>query len=111
MTLKEYQEKVDAWIQTYGMRYFDIKTNALLLSEEVGEYNRLVARIYGEQSFKAQPDSDPKKLLADEMADIIFVTTCMANQLGIDLEEAIGRNFNKKTKRDKERHQNNKKLQ
>lgn len=112
MTLKEYQKKVDSWIKDHGVRYFDEKTNTLLLMEEVGEFSRLVARIYGEQSFKlSEKESDHSADLADEWADIFFVMTCLANQMGIDTEEAIKKNFAKKTNRDVERHKSNDKLQ
>lgn len=111
MTLIEYQEQVDQWVKEHGVRYFDEKTNTLLLMEEVGEFSRLVARIYGEQSFKeSESKSDQNSKLADEWADIFFVMTCLANQMGIDTEEAIAKNFEKKTLRDKERHKNNEKL-
>lgn len=111
MKLRDYQQQVDMWVQKYGVRYFDEKTNTLLLMEEVGEFSRLVARIYGEQSFKvSESDSDYVTLLADEWADIFFVMTCLANQMGIDTEEAIRVNFEKKTNRDKDRHNSNNKL-
>jgi NTP pyrophosphatase (non-canonical NTP hydrolase) len=111
MNLKEYQHKVDAWIKTHGVRYFEEKTNTLLLVEEVGEFARLIARKYGEQSFKTtESESDINLQLEDELADILFVTVCLANQMEMDLEKIIHRNFAKKTKRDAERHINNKKL-
>ena len=111
MTLSELQAQADAWIKTYGVRYFSEQTNMILLTEEVGELARLVGRAYGEQSFK-EPLEGPalKAALADEMADIIFVLTCLANQMGLDLTEAVHKNFEKKTQRDKNRHKNNHKL-
>lgn len=111
MNINEYREKVDAWIKEHGVRYFDERTNTLVLMEEVGEFARLISRIYGEQSFKASEQSDDQQAkLADEWADILFVLTCLANQTGIDVEAAINRNFDKKTSRDKDRHINNEKL-
>ncbi|MEO7177009.1 MAG: nucleotide pyrophosphohydrolase [Saprospiraceae bacterium] len=111
MEIKEVQDKVDVWVKQYGVRYFDVMTNTAILMEEVGELARLNARIYGEQSFKsATTAEDAKKMLADEMADILFVLTCLANQSGIDLEEALRLNFEKKSSRDKDRHHNNPKL-
>jgi NTP pyrophosphatase (non-canonical NTP hydrolase) len=107
MTIKEAQEIVDKWINTTGIRYFNELTNTAVLMEEVGEVARLMARIYGEQSFKK---SDEAHNLADEMADVLFVLICLANQTGIDLTEALNKNLDKKTKRDKERHANNEKL-
>lgn len=111
MTLQEMQTTVDSWIKKYGVRYYNEMTNTLLLVEEVGEFARLIARIYGEQSFKpgTQP-TDPKHNLSDEIADIQFVLTCLANQIGIDLEAAVIQNLEKKTQRDKNRHQQNPKL-
>ena len=106
MTLDEAQQQVDHWIKTFGVRYFSELTNMAILSEEVGELARIMARRYGDQSFKEGEKSDP----ADEMADIIWVVVCLANQMGIDLEEAIARNFEKKTARDSSRHINNPKL-
>ena len=106
MTLDEAQKTVDQWIKTYGVRYFSELTNMACLTEEVGELARVMARRYGDQSFKEGEKSDP----ADEMADIIWVVVCLANQMGIDLEEAIARNFEKKTARDSSRHINNPKL-
>ena len=100
MTIKEYQEEVDQWIRTIGVRYFDELTNTAMLMEEVGEVARIMARRYGEQIEK---ESDKDKDLGDEMADVLFVLTCLANQTGIDLEKAIARNFAKKTGRDKNR--------
>jgi NTP pyrophosphatase (non-canonical NTP hydrolase) len=107
MTIKEAQRKVDEWIKKYGVRYFDELTNMVLLTEEVGELARIIARKYGEQSFK---EGEQKLNLADEMADIMFVLICLANQTGVDLEEAFEKNIKKKTGRDKNRHINNKKL-
>ncbi len=111
MTIKELQAQTDDWIKTYGVRYFSELTNMTVLSEEVGELARLMARVYGEQSFKKQEDIDtaPQKI-EDELSDIIFVVTCLANQMNVNLEEAMARNFEKKTKRDATRHLNNKKL-
>lgn len=111
MTLKEAQQKVDEWINTIGVRYFDEKTNALLLSEEVGEFSRLIARVYGEQSFKRSEDAESAQNdLKEEMADILFVLICLANQLNIDLDQALKESLLKKTSRDKDRHRNNEKL-
>ena len=106
MTIKEAQERVDKWIKEYGVRYFNEMTNMAILTEEVGEVARIMARTYGEQSFK----NGEKKELSDELADVLWVLICIANQTGIDLTEALERNFDKKTDRDKERHINNKKL-
>lgn len=111
MTIKQYQEEVELWIHKYGVRYFDEKTNALLLVEEVGELVRIIAREYGEQSYKnGKKPKDVKKDIVDEMTDILFVLTCLANQMGINLTEAVTLNMNKKSTRDKTRHSNNKKL-
>jgi NTP pyrophosphatase (non-canonical NTP hydrolase) len=107
MTITEAQDKVDQWIEKYGVRYFNELTNMALMTEEVGELARIIARKYGEQSFK---ESDLEKSLEEEMADILFVLICMANQTGVDLEEALIRNLKKKTSRDAERHLNNDKL-
>lgn len=107
MEIKTYQEKVDEWIRTIGVRYFNELTNMAILTEEVGEVARIMARRYGEQSEK---ESDKNKDLGDELADVLWVVTCIANQTGVDLEEAIQRNFDKKTNRDLERHKNNEKL-
>lgn len=107
ITLKEAQEKVDHWIKTYGVRYFNELTNMTILTEEVGELARVMARTYGEQSFK---ESDHSVHAADEMADILWVLFCLANQMDIDLTDAFYKNIEKKTSRDKERHQNNHKL-
>lgn len=107
MTFKEAQEKVDQWIKEYGVRYFDEMTNTVMLMEEVGEVARIMARRYGEQCEK---ESDKGKDLGDEMADVLFVLICLANQTGIDLEEAMKKNLEKKTERDHSRHKENKKL-
>ena len=107
ITIKEAQEIVDKWIKTVGVRYFNELTNMAILTEEVGEVARIIARTYGEQSFK---DSDKKHDLGDEMADVLWVLICLANQTGIDLTEAFKKNLEKKTSRDGERHRNNKKL-
>ena len=107
LKLKEAQQLVDKWITTTGIRYFNELTNTAILMEEVGEVARIMARTYGEQSFKK---SDEDVNLADEMADVLFVLICLANQTGIDLEEAIRKNLDKKTNRDAERHHNNEKL-
>lgn len=107
MTLNELQSNVDQWIKEHGVRYFNELTNTALLVEEVGEVARIMARTYGEQSFK---QSDKDKNLADELADVLFVLTCIANQTGIDLEKAMQENMTKKTNRDKDRHKNNDKL-
>ncbi|MGB0915229.1 MAG: nucleotide pyrophosphohydrolase [Crocinitomicaceae bacterium] len=107
MEIKALQEKVDQWIKQYGVRYFDEMTNTAMLMEEVGEVARIIARRYGEQSEK---ESDKNKDLGEELADVLFVLTCLANQTGIDLEEAIQKNFDKKTNRDATRHLDNDKL-
>lgn len=107
MTLTEAQEKVDQWINTTGIRYFSELTNTAILMEEVGEVARIMARKYGEQSFK---ESDKDIDLADEMADVLFVLICLANQTGIDLDTALLKNLEKKSARDKDRHANNEKL-
>lgn len=106
MTIEELQKRVDEWIKTYGVRYFDEMTNMAILTEEVGEVARIMARKYGEQSFK----EGEKCNLEDELADVIWVLVCIANQTGTNLTEALNRNFEKKSKRDKERHKNNIKL-
>ena len=108
MEIKEAQAKVDQWIQTLGVRYFNELTNMAVLMEEVGELARIMARRYGEQSEK---ESDKNKDLGDEMADILFVLCCLANQTGIDLDTALVQNLEKKTKRDATRHHDNPKLQ
>ncbi|HBG79088.1 MAG: nucleotide pyrophosphohydrolase [Petrimonas sp.] len=107
MTIQEAQQQVDTWIKTYGVRYFSELTNLAILTEEVGELARIMARTYGEQSFK---DSDLEKNLADEMADVLWVLLCLANQTGVDLTDALQKNFVKKTKRDNNRHKENSKL-
>ena len=106
MTLREAQNKVDQWIKTYGVRYFNELTNMAVLTEEVGELARIMARKYGEQSFKEGEKQDP----SEEMADILWVLICLANQTGVDLTEALQKSIEKKTLRDKERHINNPKL-
>ncbi|MEY3398870.1 MAG: hypothetical protein RL220_1464 [Bacteroidota bacterium] len=108
MTIKEAQEQADQWIKTYGVRYFSELTNTAILMEEVGEVARIMARRYGEQSEK---ESDKNADLGDEMADVLWVLICLANQTGIDLTEAWQRNMDKKTSRDHSRHHNNPKLQ
>ena len=111
MTIKEAQGIVDNWINTIGIRYYNELTNTAILTEEVGEVARLMARIYGEQSFKTpEQAASANDDLADEMADVLFVLVCLANQTGIDLTEALRKNLDKKTKRDKERHASNQKL-
>ncbi len=107
VTLLQAQQLVDNWIKTIGVRYFSELTNMAILTEEVGELARLMARKYGDQSFKK---SDEGKNLADEMADVLWVLICLANQTGVDLNEAFLKNMEKKTSRDKDRHQNNDKL-
>lgn len=107
MTLSESQKIVDNWIKKYGVRYFSELTNMAMLTEEVGEVARIIARRYGEQSEK---ESDKNKDLGDELADVLFVLICIANQTGINLEEALKKNLDKKTNRDSERHINNDKL-
>ncbi|MEN0002843.1 MAG: nucleotide pyrophosphohydrolase [Bacteroidota bacterium] len=111
MTLEEVQRAVDNWINTIGIRYYNELTNTAILMEEVGEVARLMARIYGEQSFKKpeQAANAPQEL-ADEMADVLFVLVCLANQTGVDLTEALQKNLEKKSIRDATRHANNKKL-
>ena len=106
MTIKEAQERVDSWIKEYGVRYFNELTNTAILAEEVGEVARIMARRYGEQSFKEGEKSN----LADELADVLWVLICIANQTGTDLTEAFEKNFDKKSKRDNKRHRNNPKL-
>lgn len=107
ITLREAQHKVDEWIKTYGVRYFNELTNTAILMEEVGEVARIMSRTYGEQSWK---ESDKEHDLADEMADVLWVLFCLANQTNIDLTAAFNKNMEKKTLRDKNRHQNNSKL-
>lgn len=107
MTIKEAQAEVDQWIKANGVRYFNELTNTVILMEEVGEVARIMARRYGEQSEK---ESDKEKDLGDEMADVLWVLMCLANQTGIDLTDAFQKNMEKKTKRDKDRHKQNPKL-
>lgn len=105
------QGQIDSWIQQHGVRYFGELTNVALLMEEVGEFARITARTYGEQSYKKDTaPQDAKEALADELADILFVITCLANQMQVDLDDAIKKNLEKKTLRDKDRHQQNPKL-
>lgn len=111
MTLKEAQQKVDQWIKTIGVRYYGELTNTAILMEEVGEVARLMARIYGEQSFKTQEqESSAQSDLAEEMGDVLFVLICLANQAGVDLGESLQNIMDKRSIRDKERHANNPKL-
>jgi NTP pyrophosphatase (non-canonical NTP hydrolase) len=111
MTIEELQQNVDHWITTHGVRYFNEMTNLGMLVEEVGELSRLMTRTYGEQSFKpGKKPNDTKKALADEMADVLFVLTCLANQMDINLSDAIVHNLQKKTDRDSKRHQDNENL-
>lgn len=107
ITLSDAQQMVDEWINTVGVRYFSELTNMAVLTEEVGELARVIARTYGDQSFK---QSDLQKNMADEMADVLWVLICLANQTGVNLTEAFAENMEKKNSRDKERHQNNEKL-
>ena len=107
MTIEEAQTTVDRWINTTGVRYFNELTNMTILTEEVGELARIMARTYGEQSFKS---SDKKHDLGDEMADVLWVLICLANQTGVDLEKAFEKNLEKKNRRDSDRHKNNPKL-
>ena len=107
MTIEQAQNQVDEWIKTYGVRYFGELTNMAILTEEVGELARIIVRTYGEQSFK---DADKKANLADEMADVLWVLICMANQTGVNLTEAFEKNMQKKTERDNTRHLENDKL-
>ena len=107
MTIEEAQIKVDEWIKTVGVRYFSELTNLGILMEEVGELSRLMVRTYGEQSFK---ESDKNKELSDEIADVLWVLICLANQTGVDLTDALRKNFDKKNVRDIDRHRNNNKL-
>lgn len=106
MTIEDAQNRVDQWIKEYGVRYFDIKTNMIVLTEEVGEMARVIARKYGEQSAKEGEILD----LEDEMADVLWVLICIANQSNINLTKALEKHFNKKTSRDSERHKNNSKI-
>lgn len=107
MTIKEAQQVVDKWIKEYGVRYFSELTNMAVLTEEVGELARIMARTYGDQSFK---DNELGKEMGDEMADVLWVLICLANQTGVDLEKALKKNIEKKTLRDSDRHRNNPKL-
>src|SRR5436189_5888963 len=108
MTIKEAQQKVDEWIKTTGIRYFSELTNMAILTEEVGEVARLMSRTYGDQSFK---ESDKNQNLSEELADVLWVLICIANQTGVDLTDALQKNFEKKNIRDAQRHQQNKKLE
>ena len=108
ITIEEAQQMVDSWIKKYGVRYFSELTNMAVLTEEVGEVARTISRKYGDQSFK---ESDKNKDLSDELADVMWVVLCLANQTGVDMTEAFRKNIEKKTNRDKERHINNKKLE
>ena len=108
MTISEAQKMIDSWIKTYGVRYFSELTNMAILTEEVGELARIMARTFGDQSFK---DAGAGKNLADEMADVLWVLLCIANQTGVDMEDALRKNLEKKTSRDSTRHIQNKKLQ
>ncbi len=111
MDIQEAQKTVDDWIRTVGVRYFNELTNTAILMEEVGEVARLMARLYGEQSFKKTEEPlDARELLADELADVLFVLICIANQTGVDLDQALSKNMEKKTKRDTDRHRQNPKL-
>lgn len=107
MTIQQAQQQVDGWIKTVGVRYFSELTNMAMLTEEVGELARIMARKYGDQSFK---ESDKDMNMADEMADVLWVLICLANQTGVDLTDALQKNFAKKNTRDADRHQNNEKL-
>lgn len=107
MTIRQAQQDVDQWIKTIGVRYFSELTNMAILTEEVGELARIMARKYGDQSFK---ENEKEKDLGDEMADVLWVLMCLANQTGVDLTDALKKNFEKKTKRDGERHRENPKL-
>lgn len=107
MTIQEAQQRIDTWIKTTGVRYFSELTNMAMLTEEVGEVARIIARQYGEQSFK---EEDKNKNLSDELADVLWIVFCLANQTGIDLTAALEKNFEKKETRDKDRHQQNEKL-
>lgn len=111
MTIQEAQQTVDHWINTIGIRYYNELTNMAILMEEVGEVARLMARLYGEQSFKKKEEAaNAQSQLSDEMADVLFVLICLANQTGVDLTEAFRKNLDKKTKRDAERHGGNEEL-
>ncbi len=108
MTIQDAQSKIDQWINSTGVKYFNPMTNLGVLMEEVGELSRLMVRIYGEQSFK---DDEKNRKLSDEMADVLWVLMCLANQTGVDLTAALEKNFEKKNNRDRDRHQNNQKLE
>jgi len=111
MQIKQLQGEVDEWINTIGVRYFNEMTNMAILTEEVGELARIMSRTYGEQSFKIpKTETEKKEMLADEMADVLWMLTCLANQTGVDLESAVKKNILKKTNRDINRHKNNSKL-
>lgn len=111
MTFNEWQKEVDSWIKDVGVRYFDIRTNTILLMEECGEFARYIARVYGEQSFKkTMSDEEAKKEMQSEMADIFFVLTCLANQMDISIQDILIDNLKRKTARDSDRHRANKKL-
>lgn len=115
MTIEQAQQQVDEWIKTVGVRYFNELTNLGILMEEVGELSRIIVRLYGEQSFKESEkaslqNTDAKGILSDEFADVLWVLLCLANQIGIDLTEALQKNFQKKNTRDATRHKNNQKL-
>ena len=111
MEISELQSIIDDWIKKHGVRYFDEKTNMLMLMEEVGELSRLMSRVYGEQSFKkTEQEQNAQLLIKEELADVLFVLTCLANQMGIDLTEAMNQNLLKKTHRDHQRHHDNPKL-
>jgi NTP pyrophosphatase (non-canonical NTP hydrolase) len=110
MTISEAQKKVDDWIKTIGVRYFSELTNMAILTEEVGELARHIARTYGDQSYKKGEKPATNDVMADEMADVLWVLICLANQTGVDLSKALEKNFEKKTSRDTERHQQNEKL-
>ncbi len=111
MTIQQWQKSVDGWIQQYGVRYFDVMTNTVLLMEEVGEVASLIARIYGEQSFKEPlTEHQQHQKLRDELGDVLFVLACIANQTGIDFDQIIQENIAKKSRRDYDRHRNNPKL-
>lgn len=111
MSFNDYQEEVDKWINSVGVRYFDVLTNTIILSEEVGEFSKIVARLYGEQSFKVTTsDDEAKEMLKDEMADVFWVLTCLANQMNFDIEEILRKNMDKKNRRDQTRHKDNEKL-
>ena len=111
MTIQQAQETVDNWINTIGVRYYNELTNMAILTEEVGEVARLMSRLYGEQSFKTKElEAKAKDQLGEEMADVLFVLICLANQTGVDLTDALQRSLDKKTNRDADRHANNEKL-